>query len=116
MWNIKYTDEFEVWWETLSIATQISIDSIIGLLEECGPNLPFPYSSSINDSKYSHMRELRIQHRGKPYRVLYAFDPHRNAILLLGGNKIGNKRWYDQYIPIADKLYKEYIDTLNKKR
>lgn len=59
------------------------------------------------------MRELRIQHHGKPYRILYAFDPHRNAILLLGGNKTGNKRWYEQHTPIADKLYKEHIDILN---
>jgi len=60
------------------------------------------------------MRELRIQHAGKPYRILYAFDPRRCAILLIGGNKTGNKRWYDIYVPIADKLYDEHIKALKK--
>jgi hypothetical protein len=60
------------------------------------------------------MRELRIQHAGDPYRVLYAFDPRRTAILLLGGNKSGNDRWYEEYVPIADKLYDEHIETLKR--
>ena len=60
------------------------------------------------------MRELRIQHTGNPYRVLYAFDPRRTAILLLGGNKSGNDRWYEEYVPIADKLYDEHLETLKR--
>ena len=60
------------------------------------------------------MRELRIQHQGRPYRVLYAFDPTRTAILLLGGDKTGNTRWYDEYVPAADKLYDAHLDTLAK--
>jgi len=60
------------------------------------------------------MRELGIQHAGDPYRVLYAFDPRRTAILLLGGNKSGNDRWYEEYVPIADKLYDEHIETLKR--
>ncbi len=79
-----------------------------------GPRLPYPYSSSIYESKHGHMRELRIQHQGDPYRILYAFDPRRVAILLIGGNKSGNDRWYEQYIPIADKLYDEHLRSLNQ--
>jgi len=60
------------------------------------------------------MRELRIQHAGNPFRVLYAFDPRRTAILLLGGNKSGNDRWYEEYVPIADKLYDEHLETLKR--
>ena len=58
------------------------------------------------------MRELRVQHRGRPYRVLYAFDPRRMAILLLGGNKTGDDRWYQVNIPLADKLFAEHLRTL----
>jgi hypothetical protein len=58
------------------------------------------------------MRELRIQHQGRPYRVLYAFDPARNAILLLGGDKTGQDRWYKVYVPIADRLYDEHLQEL----
>jgi hypothetical protein len=60
------------------------------------------------------MRELRIQHRGEPYRVLYAFDPRRTAILLLGGKKTGDPRWYDATVPAADRLYDEYIAQLKR--
>ena len=54
------------------------------------------------------MRELRIQHQGRPYRVLYAFDPERNALILIGGDKTGNDRWYEIFVPIADRLYREH--------
>ena len=113
-WDIEYTDEFERWWETLIEEAQIDVDAVVGLLQECGPHLPFPYSSGINGSKHSHMRELRIQHQGRPLRVLYAFDPQRTAILLLGGDKTGNNRWYKVHVPIADRLYDEYLEELKK--
>lgn len=88
--------------------------AIVGLLEACGPNLKFPHSSGIQEAKHTHMRELRIQHAGQPYRVLYAFDPRRTAILPIGGNKIGHDRWYEKYVPIADNLYEQHINTLKK--
>lgn len=58
------------------------------------------------------MRELRTQHGGRPFRVLYAFDPRRCAILLLGGEKTGDDRWYKKHVPIADNLYDEHLKTL----
>jgi len=60
------------------------------------------------------MRELRVQSGGNPIRVFYAFDPTRSAILLIGGDKTGNDRFYDEYIPVADKLYDEHIEQLKK--
>ena len=70
----------------------------------------------MNGSKHSHMRELRIQHQGRPLRVLYAFDPRRAAILLLGGDKTGNSRWYKVNVPIADRLYDEHLKETNEGR
>jgi hypothetical protein len=58
------------------------------------------------------MRELRIQHEGRPYRVLYAFDPRRTAILLIGGDKTGNNRWYEEYVPQADYIYDQHLKEL----
>ena len=81
------------------------------LLEAAGPHLPFPHGS-----RHAHMRELRIQHKGEPYRVIYAFDPRRVIILLLGGNKTGADRWYEKFIPIADKLYDEHLSTIQKEQ
>lgn len=112
MWKIEYTDEFEMWWDELTEPAQIDVAATINLLEQCGPNLKFPLSSSIKGAKYSHLRELRIQHKGNPVRVLYAFDPKRVAILLIGGNKAGNDRWYEIFIPIAEKLYEGHLSAL----
>jgi hypothetical protein len=55
------------------------------------------------------MRELRIQHQGRPYRIWYAFDPKRDALLLIGGGKTGDNRWYEIFVPIADRLYEEHL-------
>ena len=88
MWEVEYTDEFEVWWDSLTEDAQIDVASYVGLLEKCGPELNFPYSSGIHGSQYDHIRELRVQHKGDPLRILYAFDPRRIAILLIGGNKL----------------------------
>lgn len=114
MWDVEYTDEFAGWWETLTEEEQIDITASVGLLEERGPNLRHPHSSGINSSGHTHMRELRIQHKGQPYRVLYAFDPRRTAILLIGGNKTGDNRWYEKYVPVADELYEQHIENLKK--
>jgi hypothetical protein len=62
------------------------------------------------------MRELRIQHAGRPYRILYAFDPRRSAILLVSGDKTGNGRWYDQMIPVADRLFDEHLKELREQK
>jgi hypothetical protein len=113
-WEVEYTDEFEQWWNALSEEEQISLDASVRLLEERGPNLGFPHSSGIKESKHSHMRELRTQHQGRPYRTLYAFDPRRMAILLIGGDKTGDDRWYETNVPVADRLYDEHLEQLRK--
>ena len=113
-YKINFTAQCEDWLLKLSEKEQVDILVVINLLEKLGSHLGFPYSSKINGSKYSHMRELRIQHKGKPYRILYAFDPQRMAVLLIGGTKVGDDRWYKKNIPIADRLYGEYLQNLEK--
>jgi hypothetical protein len=58
------------------------------------------------------MRELRIQHSGRPYRVLYIFDPRRRAVLPIGGEKTGKDRWYETYVPLADQIYRQFLKEL----
>jgi len=111
-WDVEYTDEFEGWWNTLSEDEQVSVAASVALLEARGPQLPFPHSSGIKDSRHSHMRELRTQHEGRPYRTLYAFDPRRTAVLLIGGDKTGNDRWYEETIGFADQLYDQHLAQL----
>lgn len=100
-WEVEYTDEFDQWWSDQSAEAQVSIAASVGLLEAKGPNLDHPHSSKINGSKHSHMRELRVQHGGEPYRIFYAFDPRRCAMLLIGGNKVGDDRFYDPHGPFG---------------
>lgn len=111
-WEVEYTDEFGSWWQTLNDGQQNDVVAVVGILAEKGPNLPFPFSSSVNGSKHSHLRELRVQSGGRPLRIFYAFDPRRTAILLIGGDKTGNDRFYQEYVPIADRLYDIYLQEI----
>jgi len=113
-WEVEYTDEFEAWWAGLTGDEQESVAAYVELLEKRGPQLPHPYSSGVLDSRHGHMRELRIQHAGRPYRVLYAFDPRRVAILLIGGDKTGDDRWYEKFVPLADDLYDRHLAELKR--
>lgn len=115
-WLVEYTNEFGEWWTELSDSEQVSVAAHVRKLEQSGPNLPFPYSSGIETSRHAHMRELRIQSGGTPLRVFYAFVPRRVAILLIGGDKSGSKRFYDRMIPAADALYDEHLIELNKEK
>ena len=113
-WEVEYTDEFEAWWTTLNEGEQDAVAASVGQLEQLGPSLLFPHSSGIATSRQDHMRELRVQHGGEPSRVLYAFDSRRTAILLVGGKKTGDDRWYDTFVPLADRLYDEHLALLKK--
>lgn len=112
--GVEFTDEFYDWWETLSENKQEDVAAVVELLMQFGPRLPYPYSSGIKGSRHSHMRELRIQSGGNPIRIFYAYDPRRIAILLIGNTKSGNKRFYERYVPLADKLYDEHLNELNE--
>ena len=103
-WNVEHTDEFAGWYSNLDESQQDDVTAVGLLLIEQGPRLPFPFSSGIHGSKHAHMRELRVQSGGRPLRIFYAFDPRRSAILLIGGEKTGDDRFYERMRPIADQL------------
>ena len=111
-WEVEFSDEFGEWWSSLTAAEQKSVDFTVSLLQQVGPTLKMPHSSGVEMSRHRHMRELRIQHEGRPYRVLYAFDPRRAALLLIGGDKTGNNRWYEEYVPLADSIYDRHLRNL----
>jgi hypothetical protein len=114
-WEVEYTDEFGKWWSSLSVEEQEDVSAVVGVLEEKGPSLRRPYVGAIVTSRHPNMKELVIQHAGRPYRVLFAFDPRRCAILLIGGDKTGNANWYDEFVPKADDLYDEHLVELRTK-
>lgn len=109
---MEYTDEFEGWWSEISSDEQERITATVELLEEHGPGLRRPAVGAIESSRHPNMKELIPT---TSIRILFAFDPRRSAILLLGGDKRGNwDEWYDENVPLADDLYDEHLETLRK--
>ena len=111
MWEVEYTDEFEEWWTTLTVPEQTTIDDAVAALEELGPGLGRPWVDTVKTSRHPNMKELRP--RGGHIRILFAFDPRRTAILLIGGDKAGRwQEWYAAMVPVADRLYDEHLTDI----
>ena len=83
-WSVEFTNEFRVWWDTLTEHQQEDVAASVQLLMEHGPHLRFPHASGVEGSTQTHMHALRVQSGGRPLRIFYAFDPRRTAILLVG--------------------------------
>lgn len=116
VWEVEFTEEFRNWWLTLAADQQDDVAHSVGLLEQLGPSLGFPHSSKINGSRHGGMRELRTQSAGRPLRTLYAFNELRTAILLIGGDKTGDDRWYERFVPMADQIYDMHLAELRKEK
>jgi hypothetical protein len=112
MWEVEYTDEFEQWWKTLTDDQQEDLTVSVQLLRNLGPSLPRPHADTVKGSKHKNMKELRTQSKGRPLRTFYAFDPRRSAILLIGGVKTGDKRFYEKMLPQAERLYNKHLKEL----
>lgn len=113
MWEIEVTDQFAAWYAGLTDAHADAVDEAVGTLQARGPALGRPYVDTIKTSRYPNMKELRP--RGGNLRVLFAFDPRRSAILLLGGDKTGRwQDWYRETVSTADELYDAYLVELRK--
>lgn len=111
-WEVEVTDQFIEWWSALSDVQQRAVTDRVDLLAERGPDLGRPLVDRIHSSRHQSMKELRAA-RGGALRVLFAFDPRRQAVLLLGGDKTGEwNAWYSSAVPLADDLYDEYLAEL----
>ena len=99
-------------------STEVEQDRVaftVGLLEGRGVTLPHPYSSAIKGASFA-LRELRTQAEGDPLRTLYAFDPSRQAVLLIGGDKTGDDLFYDRMISVAERIWNEYLEETGQKK
>lgn len=111
MWDVEFTNEFEAWWDTLTVQEQQGIDAAVRVLEQRGPGLGRPLVDTIEGSRHANMKELRIG----SIRILFAFDPRRAAILLIGGDKAGRwQEFYDRMIPLADDLFDEHLAEIDQ--
>jgi len=111
-WRVDATDEFPAWFSRISSAERISVAAKIERLEQHGPSLGRPHADTLKGAKFTNLKELIIQHAGDPYRVIFAFDPRRTAILLLGGRKADNK-WHKTAIPEAENIYERYLEEIH---
>jgi hypothetical protein len=112
-WEVEVTDQFRDWFEALDVADQNAVTRAVEVLQVDGPALGRPYVDTIKGSRHANMKELRSKRAD--IRVLFAFDPRRTAILLIGGSKTGRWRtWYGVMIPIADRLYDEHLRILRE--
>lgn len=111
MIEVLGTEEFEEWFLGLGNADARAVVRGVGLLEVKGLALGFPHSSALAGSQYA-LRELRVQSSGHPLRIVYAFDPQRHAVLILGGDKTGDDRFYSWMIPKAEAIWEQYLQEL----
>jgi len=109
---LKERAKFEEWYADLTADEQLALNESIGLLEQYGPALGRPHADSLRTSRFPSMKELRTQVGGRPLRTFFSFDPRRSAILLVGGNKTGDDRFYERMVPVADRLYAKYLEEL----
>ena len=113
-WDVEFTNEFGRWWDGLVIGEQESVRVKVELLAELGPSLARPHADTIHGSRVQNLRELRIQHEGRPYRVLCVFDPRRTGVLHIGGDKTGNPRWYEELVPKAEAIYEQHLREIGR--
>ncbi len=113
-WDVLFDEEFAEWLDAIEESLRVKIAGHVELLERFGPNLGRPRVDTVKGSDYPNMKELRIQHQGEPWRIPFAFDTQRAAILLLGGNKASDKRWYRENIPTADARFRRHLERLRE--
>jgi hypothetical protein len=106
--EIIHTDEFAAWFGELEERDQDAVAHVVDLLEIKWLALGDPYSSDLKGTKLP-LRELKSKQHNRPLRVIYAFSPERDAVLLIGGDKTGNPRFYDEIIPIAEGIWRQYL-------
>lgn len=110
-------DEVDQWYLDLAENDPDAVNAVtaaIDRLEEHGPSLGRPTADHIKGSRHNNMKELRPP--SSSVRILFIFDPQRNAVLLVAGDKAGDwKGWYNTNIPIADSRYDQWISDQNKK-
>ena len=116
MWEINRTDEVADWIKSLDDDARESILKHLIILREFGPNMGRPYVDTIKQSRHQNMKELRIQNKKRLFRMFFIFDSKRKAVLLIGGDKRGDKRFYEKMISRADDLYDEYISSKRRKK
>jgi hypothetical protein len=116
-WDVRFDPAFAVEAKEFARAVQLEIAALVGLLKQFGPQLRRPHCDTLNGSKHANMKELRFTLPDGEWRVAFAFDPQRQAILLVGGSKSGTneKQFYRDLIRVADERFNAQLKSLPPK-
>lgn len=116
-WIVEIGDEFQPEYDALAEEVQEQLLAMTRLLQQFGPQLKRPHADTMNGSRHANMKELRFKAADGVWRVAFAFDPKRKAVLLVAGDKSGvsGKRFYDELIRKADDRYDAHLSRLTKK-
>jgi hypothetical protein len=114
VWEIETSDEFSQWYGDLDYGESLSVSRSIDLLELSGPALGRPHVDTLKGSKIPNLKELRVRHQGRPFRILFVFDPRRVGYLILGGDKSGDPDWYETFIPLAERIYGKHLAEIGR--
>ena len=114
-WSVISVVEFDEWLDDQTSPVRIVTDAMVEVLAEFGPQLGRPQVDTLYGSAFDNLKELRYKVGGRPYRILFAFDPKRRAVLLLGGDKGKDKRWYQINVPIADDRFRRHLAEIERK-
>jgi hypothetical protein len=115
---VRFHDEFEPEFDALPEDVQDEILAQTALLERFGPTLGRPRVDTLNGSKHANMKELRFDASDGVWRIAFAFDPRRNAVLLVAGDKSGGseRRFYKRLIEAADKRFDGHLAGIRAER
>lgn len=115
-WTIKQTEEFAEWFESSDSKPQEDILEKVQTLSELGPHLGRPLVDTLKGSSISNLKELRFDSNGKVMRITFVFDPDRNGVLLIGGDKAGKNqvKFYQELIANSEEIYKKWLDSRTK--
>ncbi len=112
MWSVLATTAFEGWWSSLPLDVRTAIAHDIEVLRRIGPSLGRPQADVIHGSRHANLKELRTRHRRRQWRVLFAFDPNRQGVLLIGGAKTSDRRAFSALIAEAERLFDDHLASL----
>jgi hypothetical protein len=120
-WTVLRSEEFDAWFSTLDEASVVAVASDINVLSIFGPQLGRPRVDTLGGSRHPNLKELRTHHGHHQYRIAFAFDPKRQAIILCAGDKTGvnQERFYKKLISQADSIFDRHLCTImesSKKR
>ena len=114
-YTLFYLQEFADWLDAQEQSLKLKTLAHLELLKERGPLLGRPFADTLKGAaQVTNLKELRVQHKTEPIRILFAFDPKQQAVIILGGSKQADKRWYDINIPRAEKLFLEHLERQRK--